>query len=310
MPWSDNNGPSDTLRNRCHQSSNAPIRKVIIPGETPTIGALADSRATDMDFHFLACSGAETENLLPYHTVTGTPPVNGAGENGRIGQNGMVSQLDAGLLDENTTLVTLSIGGNDLRFSGIISGCAGSVFLNVPAAYCDNVRLDGDTEGVRSATTARLATELPTSLTAVLTAIRDRAPNATVLLIGYPTLFETGSACVTISPVNQGWLNNVASEIQDVMEDAANAADSPSARVIAVDPQTTFAGKSLCTGGSISGITGLEFLLTPGEPSTFTIGDWRIVAPEGLASQTSIHPNDLGTGYYAQAIQSALGRVS
>jgi len=78
---------------------------------------LADSGDPGLDFHFLACSGAETQNLLPYYTV-GTPkPVNAEGQTGRYGQAGTVSQLDAGYLDENTTLVTLSIGGNDMRFA-------------------------------------------------------------------------------------------------------------------------------------------------------------------------------------------------
>jgi hypothetical protein len=46
------------------------------------------------------------------------------------GQWGEVTQLDAGYLDAATTLVTLSIGGNDIRFGPIVSSCIGTLNLN------------------------------------------------------------------------------------------------------------------------------------------------------------------------------------
>jgi hypothetical protein len=39
------------------------------------------------------------------------------------GWQGEVSQLDAGFVDENTTLVMLTIGGNDAGWSDVLQGC-------------------------------------------------------------------------------------------------------------------------------------------------------------------------------------------
>ncbi|GAB2690850.1 hypothetical protein GCM10027071_00060 [Microbacterium marinum] len=304
-PWSDNNGNDAEKRNRCHQSDNAWVRKSTIPGETQSIGALSDASSSKMDFHFLACSGAESEHLLPYHSVAGAKPSNGWGENGRFGQNGMVSQMDAGYLDENTTLVTLSIGGNDMHFAGVISECAGSTVMPAGHDNCSHKILSGDTDSIVVASEERLQSELPDSIDTVLNEVRLRAPNASIVLMGYPKLFETGSTCITVAAVNKGWLNELSDGIQDVMDSATDAVDSPSARAVSVSPQAAFAGKNLCVANG-SGITGLEFGLTRGEPAVFFAGDFRIVSTQGVVSQTSVHPNNLGTDYFSSALEEAL----
>ncbi len=307
LPWSDNNGSSSEKRNRCHQSNNAWIRKSVIPGETQTIGAMANSKSPDMDFHFLACSGAESEHLLPYHSVTGTKPINGAGESGRYGQNGMVSQMDAGYLDSNTTLVTLSIGGNDMRFAPVISACFGTALSDEVGRICSNRVLAGDHVNVLDASNERLESELPQSLATVLSEIRLRAPNADIVLMGYPKLFETGSQCVGTHPWNQSWLNQMSDAMQDVMDDAVAPFDSSGARAIAVNPQPAFSGKNLCTSGS--GLNALVVPLTPGEPASLTIWDFRIVSPDGVLSQESVHPNGTGTDLYSSALEDAFASI-
>ncbi|MGW5134140.1 hypothetical protein [Streptomyces sp. NPDC004135] len=58
-PESDrDHGDSDW--NACRRSPNAWPRKVTLPGQTKTIGALADSFDPALDFQFTACSGAKT----------------------------------------------------------------------------------------------------------------------------------------------------------------------------------------------------------------------------------------------------------
>ena len=75
-----------------------------------------------MEHHLIACSGAQSEQLLPFHTAGATKPANAWGQTGR-GQYGELSQLDKGFLDADTTLVTFSIGGNDSRFADVIAEC-------------------------------------------------------------------------------------------------------------------------------------------------------------------------------------------
>ena len=292
--WSDHDGDDNDIRNACHQSKDAWVRKLSLPsGGSPTIGSREASNASSLDFHFLACSGAETEHLLPFHTSGPTFPVNGKNELG-VGQWGLVSQLDAGYLDENTTLVTLSIGGNDLRFGDIVFGC----LMN---GDCSNNVLANDSQGMYAASMSRLETELPSSLATVLEQIKLKAPNAKILLVGYPRLFDAGTACMLVSMENQAWLNAVSDELTQVMSEAASAADQPGQRVVFVDPQPAFQGRTLCTVNS--GFWAVQPVVTPGDPP------WGIWDGQTTASAESGHPNDAGTVLYSVAVQAALNGI-
>lgn len=121
--------------------------------------------------------------------------------------------------------------------------------------------------------------------------------------MGYPKLFESGASCVLIGDVNMGWLNQLSEDLTDVMDNAAAIADSPSQRVVFVDPQPKFTGHNLCT--SQSAINGLTFTLTPGDQPLITV---PVPGPNfGMnASQQSVHPNSLGTDYYAAAVKEGL----
>jgi hypothetical protein len=304
-PWSDNNGSSASERNACHVSANSWIRKTVLPGTTQNIGTRADANAASLDFHTVACAGAQTENLLPFYTVpSGTAPANGEGQRGDSTQYSLVSQLDAGYLDQNTTLVTLSIGGNDMRFPPVIQACIIADFTVVGGGCADSV-LPGDTLGAKDASAGRLSSAFPTSLGVVLAQIRSRAPNAKIVLMGYPKLFESGAACISIAEDNMGWLNGVSDGVRNAMSAAATAADTVSSpHVIFVDPQTTFTGHNLCTGSGVSGITGLEFTVQPGEDPI--LPGMGYVVNNAYASQTSVHPNGIGTQLYSDALEAAL----
>ena len=305
-PWSDNNGTDISARNSCHVSEDAWIQKTVLPGETSPIGALSESADANLDFHFLACSGAETENLLPYYSTTGTAPTNGEGEDGRYGQWGGMSQLDMGYLDENTTLVTLSIGGNDMKFAPILQACVVAYFFSLDGD-CSDETLDGDVDDILEASADRFDTILPASLDAVLTAVRSRAPNAAIALVGYPQIFEGGTQCVNIAEVNRDWLNDFSVELNDTLSAAANAANvSGQPPVFFVDPQPEFSGHNLCNTSPTVGINWLTPVLTPGESSALIPYDWGFDINGTLASQESVHPNDLGTDLYSDALEDAL----
>ncbi len=88
--------PSDT--DGCHRSFSAEINS----------GPLrVDQRVN------LACSGAVTKNI--FRTISG-----GVGQNGELPQ---ADQLAAVAQQKKVRLVVLSIGGNDLGFSSIVSAC-------------------------------------------------------------------------------------------------------------------------------------------------------------------------------------------
>lgn len=103
------------------------------------------------DFAFDACSGATTEDLE-------------------------AEQLDS--LNRNTTLVTVSIGGNDVGFAGAIRSC-----LLGGHDRCDEAVGEGESEA---------RGQLPAKLDAAYAAIASAAPNAKVVVVGYPRISEPG----------------------------------------------------------------------------------------------------------------------
>jgi len=131
---------------------------------------------------FVACSGATTTDL-------------------------MANQIQAVTAD--TTIVTLTIGGNDIGFANLISQCTLS-----------------DCSAALDATRASLATTLNPRLDTVYTAIRSQAAfGAKVVVLGYPREF-TSTGCfgtLGISATERTKANQLADALDQVI--AARATD-------------------------------------------------------------------------------------
>jgi hypothetical protein len=289
----DNNGGNEDIRNACHRSRNAWSRKAVladVPGSS--IAARADSWDPTLDHQLIACSGARTENLLPIRTVrAGDPvPVNDFGRVG-AGQYGELSQLDKGFLDETTTLVTLAIGGNDARFSDIIKECIYAAGL----FSCPDAKLSGDSEVLSVAVPAAIAGPVENSVVITLREIHKKAPNAKILLMGYPLLLENlGSCVIGINAYEGAWLNLMGIEMANHLEEAAARARAAAIPTWFSDPITDFLGQGIC--GNPENIHNIVLDKTPGDPPGF------ILPP----SNQSFHPKNGGTTLYSTAMNRTL----
>lgn len=125
---------------------------------------------------FVACAGATTTSL-----VTG-------------------GQLEA--LDADTDLVTVTIGGNDIGWSTAVVACLGGT--------------DEQCAGALAATRGRITADLPGLVDTVYTQVAQRAPNARVVVTGYPRLF---------SPRHGAYLGASARE-QNALNDGADLLNS------------------------------------------------------------------------------------
>ncbi|CEA09027.1 Lipase precursor [Arthrobacter saudimassiliensis] len=85
--------------------------------------------------------------------------------------------LARGQLHRGTDLVTVTIGGNDVRFGDVVAACAGP---GLPATCAPAIT--GAREYAR--------TVLAPGLAASLQRLRDAAPQAELVVTGYPHLFE------------------------------------------------------------------------------------------------------------------------
>ncbi|MFI8191975.1 hypothetical protein ACIF8T_24825 [Streptomyces sp. NPDC085946] len=111
-PESDRDHGTSTW-NACRRSPHAWPRKVTLPGQTRTIGTLADSFDPALGFQVTACSGAETAQM-----TQGNP--HAWGFDGNFYEK---TQIDSGALSTDTTSVMLTIGGNDASFDNKIQMC-------------------------------------------------------------------------------------------------------------------------------------------------------------------------------------------
>ncbi|WBC17008.1 SGNH/GDSL hydrolase family protein [Micromonospora sp. WMMA1998] len=152
-------------------------------------------------FRFPACGGAVTADV----------------------RNNQVGQLSA-----STTLVTITIGGNDAGFADVMTSCRFGSTSSCESAVA----------GAKAFATATL----PGRLDATYAAIRERAPNARLVVLGYPRLFETGyCGLLAMSSYKRTILNQAADVLNGVTADRAGAAGATF-----VDARPYFTGHGVC----------------------------------------------------------------
>jgi len=138
------------------------------------------------------------------------------------------SQLSA--LSTGTAYVTLSVGGNDAGFSSVITECAYPGW----ASNCD---------GKINTAQSYINNTLPGALSTLYASIKTRAPNAKVVIVGYPRLFqgEDCNAGTWFSPSEETRLNQTA----DLLNSKLSAAASAKGFTFA-NPTSRFIGHAVC----------------------------------------------------------------
>ena len=142
--------------------------------------------ATGLSLTLAACSGATTADVL-------------------------AEQVD--LISAGTDYVTITVGGNDVGFSRVITQCALPGWL-------------GNCSAAIEAGLNTLRTDLPDRLNAVYEEVKERAPGATVVVTGYPLMFN-GIDCNPLTFFTRSEMERInagTEELNDVIEAEAKAA--------------------------------------------------------------------------------------
>jgi lysophospholipase L1-like esterase len=136
-------------------------------------------------------------------------------------------------LSSATTLVSITVGGNDVGFSSVMETC-----VLLPTSSC--VGAIGHAEGEISA-------DLPGELDNVLAAIAADAPSARVVVLDYPDLYDLSrsSSCVGLSTTDRTDLNQGADELDGQIQAAAARHGD-----VFADVRPAFAGHEICDSGS------------------------------------------------------------
>ncbi|GAA2931490.1 SGNH/GDSL hydrolase family protein [Streptomyces mexicanus] len=155
-------------------------------------------------FAFTACSGATTDDVL-------------------------ASQL--GPLNSATSLVSITVGGNDAGFADVMTTCV----------------LQSDSTCLSRINTAEayVDTTLPGKLDNLYSTIRAKAPAAHVVVLGYPRFYLLGQTCLGLSETKRSAINDAADRL-----DAAIAKVAANHGFTFGDVRTTFSGHEICSGSS------------------------------------------------------------
>lgn len=147
------------------------------------------------------------------------------------------NQLSA--LSSSTSLVTVTVGGNDAQFSSVVKGC-----LSQSDSYCQT-----DTLWMSYYATH----EMVADLTTLYNDIHARAPYALVLVFGYPQLLSTTGTCdvIDLDSAKRTAMNGLA----DALAEGTQAA-SEAAGVYFIDMRSQFSGHGAC--GSDPWINGVD----------------------------------------------------
>jgi lysophospholipase L1-like esterase len=145
-----------------------------------------------------------------------------------------------GSLNAGTAYVTVSVGGNDIGWSDVITRCA----LPWPYTCWDQI----------SAANSAIRNTLPGRLDTLYTAIRTRAPSARVAVVGYPRLFNESNcqSLARISPGEQAAMNDTA-DLLAITIGARAAANG----LAFVDSRDAFTGHAICD--SVEWLNGLSY---------------------------------------------------
>jgi len=141
------------------------------------------------------------------------------------------SQL--GGLSAGTTLVTITIGGNDVGFADVMLVCV----LGTDGACQDAIK-HAETEA---------QTALSGDLGTVLSDIANRAPHARVVVLGYPQFYDLArsSTCLGLSTAKRTALDQGARVLDAVIAAAASRHADTFA-----DVNPVFAGHQICDSSS------------------------------------------------------------
>lgn len=197
--------------------------------------ALTASAIGSSAFVDVSCGGATTGDIL--NPGDGTLGI------------AVPAQLDA--VTAAAALVTIGIGGNDIGFSDIITTCAEESVNSPFGTPCKNRYTAGGTDQLQ----ARIAATAP-KVAAVLQAVRAKAPNARVAVVGYPAIVpDTGYGCWPVVPIAYGdvpYLRGVEKSLNAML---ANTAAANGARF--VDTYTPSIGHDACRGSGSRWVEGL-----------------------------------------------------
>lgn len=250
------------------------------------------AEALELQLTDVSCTGAVTANLID--TPQRTP-------------FGVLAPVQADSLSPRTEIVTVNIGGNDLGFSDVLPQCLAASpvgpLLGAPGVpNCEAVLAPGGNDSLA----LKLQHEVVPALHRTLEVIAEKAPYATVHVVGYPSIFpspeDTPEGGCFVDAIGSGtapFPENAFpfTEVDTAYFHRTQAALDSAIADVAAEHGATFvstmaesAGHEPCASNPDAWVSGITF--TSLAPPTTALG--------------GLHPNEAGVAFLAERVTTAV----
>ena len=198
--------------------------------------ALGDSYSSGVgsgDYYRSGGSCERSLNAYPALWAAASHPVSYVSEACSGATIGSVLRSQLSALNKSTTLVSITIGGNDVGFGPVMSTC-----VILPTSFCEHVV---------TAAEAEIRSVLPGRLNELLAAVSADAPNARVVVMGYPEPYDLSrsTSCIGLSATDRNDLDQAAAHLDAQLQAAADRYGDEFA-----DVRSAFGGHQICDSES------------------------------------------------------------
>jgi hypothetical protein len=258
---SDSNYSYDGMTSACNRSQTQAYPDLVTaPGSSTPIAQQAATPGSGYQFSFPACSGQWTTQVTETAADEQSAPAYGqvsqesmanvpAWDSLSLGY-GELPQADQGALNANTSLVTITSGGDDARFAEILADCL-TIQIDGLGQECEEGgTISGDPEPVDEYEPEVIQNLLP-HLEQVYRIVADDAPNAEIIVIAYPNLFGGDTNAQTCIPAVAdvglaSWFNQMGDNLRTVTEEAVAWARSQGININMINAEPAFNGHHAC----------------------------------------------------------------
>lgn len=174
----------------------------------------------------VSCSGATTVSLV-----------------GAQQANGHVVPPQFAALTADTSLVTIGIGGNDVKlFETMVGVCAQFALSDRDGSPCKDYMADA---GRKKDLLLEKIDKVQERVTSALKGVRNRSPQAEIVLVGYPQPVPAQGRCriLPLAKKDYPYVRDVVTRLGDAMRAAAKKAD-----VDYIDMVKASRGHDICAG--------------------------------------------------------------
>ena len=299
-PFYSQNDPNKYLNHDflAHRSEGSWAGRLTLPGVE---GTMAEHRGEN--WFFAAASGAETKDIMGGQEKTGKALINSGGNKYyyTYPTQTLAPQIEIfeRLGGRKADYVTITLGGNDAEFSGIVTqAIAGHTVLGTTAlgiklaALWNRFYAEG---GIRDS---------------LIKAYRDIAeaagPQAKIIVAGYPKLIGENGSRVFYSKEAAALLNASVSEFNNQIEQTVNSLRAEGMNIYFVSVEKAFDHHEAYAAypSSEQDAAEVEFI------SRVHIGaNEQDIDASKAASAYSMHPNDLGAEAYRRCVQRLINEL-